>query len=510
MKLLLIIGLVFIASFSLMAQDDTVVQNGHQVFYHSNGKIASEGTMRDGKPDGYWKTYNDLGILKSEGNRLNYELDSLWKFYDDEGELKLSITYKKGIKNGVRTTYLEYQILVDSFANNIKNGNSKILYLSGNLKQITPFQKGLEEGTQKAYSDDGRLIMIAVYKNGFLRHREFMNGLDDLGRKQGLWKEFYPDGSLKLAGTYRNDIKHGYFKYYDKEGNLVKIEKYIDGVLQEDPPELAVYDIRTDYYPDGSIKVIGSYKDNVAEGVRREYAKDGKITDAYIMHRGRMIGHGIIDEEGRRQGPWKEYYIEGPLRAEGNYLNNLHTGEWKFYHLNGQLEQIGRYDKKGKGTGNWKWYFDNGLLRRDENIFEGSHEGDYVEYHTDSTILLEGVFVDNIKEGHWVESHNGYREEGDYLDGVRDGKWKYFYTEELLYFEGTFIDGTPDGMHKWYYKNGQVSLQGKYIMGMKEGDWKYYNEEGQVSLIIKYVDGIEIEYNATKITPEFIPEDLQE
>ena len=510
MKILFIIGFFLFASINLFAQEDTVVKNGHQVFYHSNGKIASEGEMRDGKPDGYWKTYDDLGILKSEGNRKNFQLDSLWKFYDDEGILKLSITYSEGIKNGNRTTYLDNRILVDSFANNIKNGHSKVYYLSGKLKKITPFENGLENGTEKAYAEDGRLTMIAVYKNGFLRHQEYMNNLDKQGRKQGLWKVFYSDGSLQWAGTFSSNIKHGYFKYYDSEGNLEKIEKYVDGVLQEDPPELAVYDIRTDYYSDGSIKVIGSYKDNVAEGVRREYDKSGKITDSYIMHRGRVIGHGIIDEAGLRQGPWKEYYVEGPLKAEGVYVNNLRSAQWKFYHLNGKLEQIGRFDKKGKATGNWKWYYDNGLLRRDENLYEGIYEGDYVEFHIDSTVLLEGTFVDNIKEGTWTESHNGYREEGDYLDGVREGIWKHYYNGELIQFEGNFIDGTPDGLHKWYYKNGKISVQGKYVMGMREGDWRYYNETGKIYLIIKYLDGVEVEYNATKINMPLLEDDAQE
>jgi antitoxin component YwqK of YwqJK toxin-antitoxin module len=507
---------IFITGFFLLwtafafAQSDSIVQNGHQVFYYPNGKIASEGTMRDGKPDGYWKSYDEYGNLVSEGNRKNFQLDSLWKFYDENGKLKLSITYKNGKKNGYRTTYLEDRILVDSFANDVKNGYSKVLYPDGKLKRITPFKNGLEDGVEKEYAEDGRLIMIATYTNGFLRHREYMNALDDLGRKQGLWKEFYPDGKLKMAGNYLNGLKHGYFKYYDEEGNLIKIEKYINDILQEDPPELAEYEIRIDYYPDGKIKVVGSYKDSVAEGIRREYSHDGKITDAYIMHRGRVIGHGIIDEQGQKQGPWKEYYMDGTLRAEGTYTNNVRTGLWKFYHPNGRLEQIGKYDAKGRGTGNWKWYYDNGALRRDENLFEGIHEGDYVEYDRDSTILLEGNYVDGIKEGFWREGEKGYREEGNYLEGVREGVWKYYYPGDILYFEGAFIDGTPDGLHKWYYKNGKLMKQGRYMMGLREGDWKYYNEEGKVYLIIKYEDGIEKEYNATRIEPELTPDDMTE
>lgn len=494
-----------------MAQtDDDVVKNGHQVFYHSNGKIASEGYMRDGQPDGYWKTYDEYGNIRSEGNRKDFELDSLWKFYDDDNKLKLSITYKEGEKNGLRTTYLKDRVLVDSFAGNKKNGNSKVLFISGKLRRITPFKNGLEDGLEKEYAEDGRIVMMASYSNGFLRSREYMNGLDPLGRKQGLWKQFYSNGAVKIAGTYRNGLKHGYFKYYDLDGNLERIEKYIDDILQEDPPELAVYDIRTDYYEDGSIKVVGSYKDDVAEGIRREYDKDGKITDSYVMHEGRMIGHGIIDEAGLRQGAWKEYYQEGPIRAEGIYINNMRVGEWKYYHMNGQLEQIGRYDTKGRGTGNWKWYYDDGTLRRDENIFEGIHEGDYVEFARDTTILLKGVYVDDIKEGPWIESDNGYLEKGAYLDGVRDGIWEYYYSKDLLYYEGNFIDGTPDGMHKWYYKNGKRIKQGKYIMGLKEGDWKFLDEEGKVYLTIRYVDGVEKEYNAVKVTPELTTEDRVE
>jgi hypothetical protein len=30
-----------------------------------------------------------------------------------------------------------------------------------------------------------------------------------------------------------------------------------------------------------------------------------------------LIGEGIMDEEGNREGPWEEYYVDGSLRAKG-------------------------------------------------------------------------------------------------------------------------------------------------------------------------------------------------
>jgi len=51
-------------------------------------------------------------------------------------------------------------------------------------------------------------------------------------------------------------------------------------------------------------------------------------------------------------GPYKEYYPNGKIKAEGEYMTGKKNGEWKFYLQNGALdaENSGRYmlDKKSK------------------------------------------------------------------------------------------------------------------------------------------------------------------
>src|SRR6202012_2084495 len=81
------------------------VKDGYNKLYYQNGKISSEGMMRNGKPDGYWKNYYENGKLKSEGNRKDFKLDSLWKFYTPKGLMYLEYTYKTGKKNGFKYTY---------------------------------------------------------------------------------------------------------------------------------------------------------------------------------------------------------------------------------------------------------------------------------------------------------------------------------------------------------------------------------------------------------------------
>ena len=43
---------------------DTLQKDGFVKFYYQNGKIASEGFLKNGNPDGYWKSYNENGTTK--------------------------------------------------------------------------------------------------------------------------------------------------------------------------------------------------------------------------------------------------------------------------------------------------------------------------------------------------------------------------------------------------------------------------------------------------------------
>lgn len=489
-----------------IAQDD-VKKDGYQKFYYSDGSLASEGFLRDGKAEGYWKTYYKNGIIKSEGNRKDFLLDSVWNFYTKSNKLKLSVTYQFGKKNGYRKTYLPDRILVDSFENNIKNNYCNVLYLNGKTKTQTFYIKGLEQGWSYEYATDGRIIGKTLYKNGFIRKREFINSYNVYGKKQGLWKFFYKNGGTKIAGRYRNGIKEGYFKYYSAENQLDSIKRFKDGLEVLETPELDVLDIRTDYYSDGSIKVIASYKDNKAEGVRREYDKKGNITNSYLMHNGAIEAIGIIDNAGKMQGEWKYYFSNGTVKSVGSFIDSKKIGLWSYYYDNKIVRQTGSYNKEGFYTGEWKWYYRDGSKRISEHYFDGQREGQINEYAINGDLIVHGEYVNGIREGEWLIKGNKYFEKGLFLDNMRDGEWKYYYSKDTLYFEGRFVEGSEDGNHIWYYRNGNIKKKGKYIMTLKEGKWKYYSEDGKLLLIIEYKDGIEIRYNAVRVedNPETTP-----
>lgn len=493
--------LLLLTALFLKAQENTIVPDGYNKFYFADGKLSSEGFMRDGKPDGYWKTYWENGVVKAEGNRKNFELDSIWSFYDESGKISLQITYLKGKKEGIRRTYREDEVIEENFSNDIKQGLTINYYPDGTIKRSVNFENGLENGFAREYATDGTIVTLIEYRRGFVVDRENINRHDKSGMKQGRWKFFYDNGKVKTEGTYRNDKRNGYFKEYDEKGNLTDVSKFVNDV-REEAPELVKLDVRTDYYPDGKIKTVGSYIGDIPEGIRREYAENGEVTAAFTFSKGKIIAEGIIDDEGVKDGPWKEFYPDGQLRSEGNYRNGNRIGKWRFYHPNNNLEQEGNYNNQGNPGGTWKWYYDNNSLLREESFLNGESEGIFTEYDENGKVIIQGEYIAGREEGLWKYQLGDQREEGTYRGGMRNGEWKYFYDDGQLAFQGSFIDDNPNGRHVWFWPDGKKKDEGEYINGMKTGDWIQYNTDGTVFMVISYQNGIEKKYDGVKIKPE--------
>ena len=490
-------GLLYLNGFSQQIKNK-INPNGYNIFYYPNGQVSSEGTMLNGKPDGYWKNYYETGILKSEGNRKNYLLDSTWNFYDDSGRLVLQINYQKGKKNGYRISYNDDEIIKENFVDDVKQGYSYILDTTGRVKMEIPFVDGLENGLAREFDETGNIIQLIQYKKGYVVNRERINRYDSKHQPDGKWKWFYDDGKLRKTGYYTHGLKNGYFKEYDRDGNLISVVKYVNGEKEEKTEELTKLDIKTDYWPNGKPKIVATYKNGVPEGVRREYNENGEVEKSYIFKNGKIIAEGILTDSGKKQGLWKEYYENGSLKSEGNYKDDKKTGKWKYYYKNGQLEETGEY-VDGKPEGEWLWYYPSGKLLRKMSYYQGLADGEITEYDEDGNVTLFGEYLEGKREGKWIYSVGDAKEETAYSDDMKNG-WDKIYTKDgVLLFEGKYIDDNPNGEHNWYWPNGKLKQSGKYVMGIKNGDWKKYDEDGQLYLTITYKLGKEEKYDGINV-----------
>lgn len=487
------------------AQD---ISDGPAKFYYPNNQISSEGFMRNGKPDGYWKTYNVSGVLKSEGLRRDFLLDSTWTFYNDSGELVEKIDYKYGKKNGYTFRY-SYEkgtqpvvISKELYVNDLKEGKAFYYFPDGKLKEEISYYQGKKQGPGKEYDQQGTVITLVEYNNNYLVSREKINRYDAQGVKQSVWKTFYPDGKVQKEMKYINGKFDGYYKEFNEYGNLILSLKYEEGKIIETQSELAIkedVDYRRQFDENGKLLSSGGYKNNLPVGVHRFYDKNGKVSNAKIYDDfGRQISEGIVDETGSKEGPWKDFFPTGQIKAIGKYLANLQSGAWSYFYINGKKEQEGSY-LKGLYDGSWLWYYQSGNVWREENYFNGREDGPMVEYSDSGVVITKGEFINGEKEGEWFYKVNDHTEIGSYQSGLKDGTWKYFYEDGTLQFIGNFNQDLPEGKHKYYYPNEVLKEERYYVRGVREKNWKKYDELGNLELTITYKNDIEYRINGEKI-----------
>lgn len=65
--------------------------------------------------------------------------------------------------------------------------------------------------------------------------------------------------------------------------------------------------------------------------------------------------------DGQKVGEWKYYHPNGNLWQVGHFEEGKQDKEWKFFHKNGNRQGIGTLDK-GKRQEKWIWYHENGQL----------------------------------------------------------------------------------------------------------------------------------------------------
>lgn len=501
LKLLLTSVLLIIAASSVHAQEEDSLE--YVVYKYETGAVSSEGYLRDGKPDSYWKSYYRNGNLKTEGNRKNFLLDGEWKFYDQKGNLTLSIEYKEDIKDGLRKTFVKgITVKEEPFVEGKREGILKVFTTEGIIKEEIPFKDDLESGPGYQFDSLGVVNTLKTYKSGVMVRKQPINRFDRLGRKQGTWMEFYPNRLKKVEGTYRNDFKNGYWKYYKKSGDLIRTEFWIDGVLQENEQLTQKVEIRKEINPQtGLLSTTSTYVDGVKSGVQKEYNEEGKISKSWVYVQGiKLEEGGYIDERGRKQGHWKAFYADGSLKHEGDYRDGERTGNWIYYYPDGKVEQKGRFSYD-KPEDTWTWLYPDGSTWKEEEFAGGLEDGLSVEYDSSGAIIAKGEYIEGLKEGEWFYEVGDHREVGEYFEGERVGEWVHTYTDiDQTQFRGSYETGKENGFHIYFYPNGQVKRRGNYSFGLSTGMWEYYTEDGLRYLTIEYNKaGEEVRYNGVKI-----------
>lgn len=362
-------------------------KEGFSYVYHPNGRIKEEIHYVNNKKEGYSKEYDSEGLLITLMNFKNGFLIEREKLNrKDESGLKQGTWREYYVNGGIKSEA--------NYSEGILNGSVKEFDEQGNLKMILQYAKGalveekdtaaLDIEVKNSYDPEGYLSYSGSYRNSIPVgiHRKYdkagkvidgflydQNGvktgegiITNEGKKEGDWKYFFNDGSIRSSGKYSNNLETGTWNYFysngKKEQNGSFKQGKADGLWQW-------------FYENGDIKREEEFFEGKSEGIYVEYDTVGQVITSGKYFDGQkeeewIYKVGDYTEKGKyvgdlKDGKWEAFYADGTLKYEGNYIQGNPDGEHRFYYPNGKLKEVNYYIM-GIGEKNWRKYDENGLL----------------------------------------------------------------------------------------------------------------------------------------------------
>ena len=177
-----------------IAQDSVIPGAEFKQFRYDNGQVSAEGYWKNGQPEGVWKNYTTQGQLVSQGARKDMLLEGVWTFFEN-GRISSQITYHENLKEGLSRYFYPDRIISEYFRLDTLQGIRTETDTLGRLLRSTCFENGVENGFDKKYNQYGEAYSFCFFRNGMMVFREEANRRDRQGRKQGLWKSYFDNGT---------------------------------------------------------------------------------------------------------------------------------------------------------------------------------------------------------------------------------------------------------------------------------------------------------------------------
>lgn len=344
-------------------------------------------------PDGSVKQTIPYNQGKKEG---------LSKEYDREGNIITLYEYSNDFM-------INRQLINRTDNSGLKQGEWRDFHDNGAVSREMTYKDDLLHGFYREFNRMGHLIASMLYENGRLIEGETGESSDI-----EIVNRYNDDGQLIYSGPYRNDIPVGIHREYDNDGDILNAKIYSDkGVMLSE----GIIDIEgnrnggwKDFYEDESLKAEGQYTANRRSGNWSFYNRSGRVIQTGVYNNGRVDGlwrwyyddGSVLREEeyylGLRDGLYTEYSIEGEIIATGEYADGERNGFWRF--SAGDITEEGNYIF-GLRDGMWRAYYNDGQIRFRGSYVQGNPDGIHLIYHSNGRLMEERYYQNGLKERTW-------------------------------------------------------------------------------------------------------------
>lgn len=265
------------------------------------------------------------------------------------------------------------------------------------------------------------------------------------------------------------------FRDADSEKPLDGEHRIIDGYRSEyilAQFKDGMYDGSYSYFKYNKLVEEGSYKEGHKDGSFKEYFSDGT-----------SIKNEKFYMEGKADGIWRTYYVNGALGSEKGYKNGLEHGPEKQYgQETGKLKLDNNYvDGKRHGRQISYQAGNSGEDMREANYTMGMLDGLYCETLANGTVREKGNYKNNKKEGKWIFNRRDGKLEKEitYKEGKQDGETRTYFTDGTLESIVSYANDKKNGLTTTYDFNTQkIKSERNYVDGKEDGAYKLYYEDG--------------------------------
>jgi len=388
----------------VVGQYENGVKNGRWELVDSRTKIKMKGKFTNDSMNGVWIVYNHLDDKLAAGKYLNGIRQDEWLLFKDD-RLMAKGRYTNSQKKG----RWQYDYYIDKGNVHIKGefdfgqerASGKMEYYKVDrhprfgteelLVGTGSFLNGLREGRWIEYKrglNGGELVATGYYDGEGRRTGLWKTTLDadpfrqetfNDGKRQGVFKTYYDDGTPKYSTAYEDGLEVGFFTSYYESGEvrakgahtILKDQKDMDTLFYkiELPYEykfkLVDQDFeRLNYNAISWIdKVDYSVSADSLEEHWQEYLSYGLAKSFRIQKLTPRKQYSV------RIGEYVQYHINGKEHIKGKYLPKLII---EYNPLTGRKER--GYAKTGEWIENdpvgylrFKYFFKDGILVRMEN-----------------------------------------------------------------------------------------------------------------------------------------------
>lgn len=181
---------------------------------------------------------------------------------------------------------------------------------------------------------------------------------------------YYPDGKTQSVIQYKGKKEHGKTVYFFRNpSNSVEIEVEMKNGKRNG-------EFRR-YFENGLLDTYCVYENDSIEGLEIMYMANGcKSQDYTYVH-------------GKKCGPHHAYHIDGSIKIEGGFNNDLFDGPWTYYDERGVVVGEGTFHN---GDGEVTFYDKNGQKERTTHYKHNQKEGAETYFTPSGEVYREIIF----------------------------------------------------------------------------------------------------------------------